>query len=79
MQQLAPEWQQGRDVYTVCLQCLLADPRVHVVNVGMRWPAEVDRTVAIVEGVAVPLDVAQLPRLMAGIYRLEDAEQSPPG
>jgi len=79
VQQLAPEWQQGRDVYTVCLQFLLADLRVHVVNVGMRWPEEVDRNVGIVEEFAPPLDVAQLPRLTAGIYRLEDAEQTPQG
>ena len=78
-QQLAPEWQEGRDVYTVCLQFLLADPRVHVVNVGMRWPGEVDRNVRIVEEFAAPLDVSQLPRLTAGIYRAEDAEQTPPG
>jgi aryl-alcohol dehydrogenase-like predicted oxidoreductase len=77
VQQLAPEWQQGRDIYTVCLQFLLADPRVHVVNVGMRWPDEVDRNVAIVEGFAAPLDVSQLPRLTADIYRAEDVEQTP--
>ena len=77
--QLAPEWQEGRDVYTVCLQFLLADPRVHVVNVGMRWPGEVDRNVRIVEEFAAPLDVSELPRLTAGIYRAEDAEQTPPG
>ncbi len=79
VQQLAPEWQQGRDVYTVCLQFLLADPRVHVVNVGMRWPEEVDRNVRIAEEFVAPLDVAQLPRLTAGIYRLEDTEQAPQG
>jgi len=78
-QQLAPEWQEGRDVYTVCLQFLLADLRVHVVNVGMRWPEEVDRNVRIVEEFVAPLDVAQLPRLTAGIYHLEDTEQAPQG
>ncbi len=78
-QQLAPQWQEGRDVYTVCLQFLLADPRVHVVNVGMRWPEEVDRNVRIVEEFVAPLDVAQLPRLTAGIYHLEDTEQAPQG
>jgi aryl-alcohol dehydrogenase-like predicted oxidoreductase len=79
VRQLAPEWQQGRDVYTVCLQFLLADPRVHVVNVGMRWPAEVDRNVRIAAEFVAPLDVAQLPRLTAGIYRLEDSERTPQG
>jgi len=79
VQQLAPEWQAGRDVYTVCLQFLLADPRVHVVNVGMRWPEEVDRNVRIVEEFVPPLDVTQLPRLTAGIYRLEDTERASPG
>lgn len=79
VEQLAPEWQQGRDVYTVCLQFLLADPRVHVVNVGMRWPEEVDRNARIVEEFDAPLDVAQLPRLTAGIYQLQDTERSPQG
>jgi aryl-alcohol dehydrogenase-like predicted oxidoreductase len=78
-QQLAPEWQQGRDIYTVCLQFLLADPRVHVLNVGMRWSEEVDRNVRIAEEFVAPLDVAELPRLTAGIYRLEDTEQTPQG
>lgn len=73
---LAPEWQQARDVYRVCLEFLLADPRVHVANVGMRWPEEVDRNVQIVEGFESSMDVSQLPRLTAGIYQAEDAEAS---
>lgn len=74
--QLAPEWQEGRDLYTVCLEFLLADPRVHVVNVGMRWPDEVERNVRIVEEFVAPLDVSHLPRLTAGVYRAEDAEHA---
>lgn len=77
VRQLAPEWQQGRDVYAVCLEFLLADPRVHVVNVGMRWPEEVDRNARIVEEFDAPLDVSELPRLTAGIYQAEDAEHTP--
>lgn len=71
---LAPEWQQGRDVYQVCLEFLLSDPRVHVVNVGMRWPEEVERNVRLADSFEPPLDVSQLPRLTAGIYRVEDEE-----
>lgn len=74
--QLAPEWQEGRDLYTVCLEFLLADPRVHVVNVGMRWPDEVERNVRIVKEFVAPLDVSHLPRLTAGVYRAEDAEHA---
>ncbi len=73
---LAPEWEQARDVYQVCLEFLLADPRVHVANVGMRWPEEVDRNVQIAEDFASSIDVSQLPRLTAGIYQAEDAEAS---
>jgi len=71
---LAPEWQEARDVYEVCLKFLLSDPRVHVALVGMRWPEEVERNVALVEAFAPPLDIADLPRLTAGIYRAEDEE-----
>jgi aryl-alcohol dehydrogenase-like predicted oxidoreductase len=77
VQQLAPEWQQARDIYTVCLEFLLADPRVHVVNVGMRWPEEVEQNVQIVEEFVAPLDTSQLPRLTAGIYQAQDAELQP--
>lgn len=71
---LAPEWQRERDVYQVCLEFLLSDPRVHVVNVGMRWPEEVERNVRLVESFKPQIDISQLPRLTAGIYRAEDEE-----
>lgn len=71
---LAPEWQQARDLYEVALKFVLADSRVHVPLVGMRWPAEVEKNVAIASSFTPPLDVANLPRLTAGIYRTEDEE-----
>jgi len=55
-------------------QSQLSDPRVHVANVGMRWPEEVERNVKLLETFTPPLDVSQLPRLTAGIYRAEDDE-----
>lgn len=70
---LGPEWPTA-EVYEVALKFVLSDSRVHVANVGMRWPAEVERNVALVESFEPPLDVADLPRLTAGIYRAEDAE-----
>lgn len=70
---LKPEW-PGEDIYTVALQFVLSDSRVHVANVGMRWPAEVDRNVDLVEAFWPPTDFADLPRLTAGIYRVEDEE-----
>ena len=70
---LKPEW-PGVDIYAVALQFVLSDSRVHVANVGMRWPAEVDRNVDLVEAFRPPTDFADLPRLTAGIYRVEDEE-----
>lgn len=71
---LVPEWQETHDIYKVCLEFVLSDPRVHVANVGMRWPEEVERNVKLVESFEPKLDVSKLPRLTAGIYKAEDAE-----
>ncbi len=71
---LVPEWQETQDVYEVCLKFVLSDPRVHVANIGMRWPEEVERNVRLIEDFEPPLDVSQLPRLTAGIYKAQDAE-----
>jgi aryl-alcohol dehydrogenase-like predicted oxidoreductase len=69
---LAPEWQGAHDLYDVALKFVLSDSRVHVANVGMRWPAEVARNVAIVESFQPAFDMADLPRLTAEIYRTDD-------
>jgi aryl-alcohol dehydrogenase-like predicted oxidoreductase len=61
-------------VYELALKFVLADSRVHVANVGMRWPHEVDRNVDLVEAFTPPADMAEMPRLTAGIYRAEDEE-----
>jgi aryl-alcohol dehydrogenase-like predicted oxidoreductase len=69
---LAPEWQQMHDLYDVALKYVLSDSRIHVVNVGMRWPEEVMQNVALVETFKPPFDMAQLPRLTATTYQAED-------
>ena len=51
-----------------------ADSRVHVANVGMRWPEEVDQDGGLATGFVPPTDLADLPRLTAGIYRAEDQD-----
>ena len=71
-QQLAPEWQAAHDLYEVAFKFVLSDSRVHLPIVGMRWPHEVARNVAIVAGFQPTYDMAQLPRLTAGIYQSED-------
>ncbi|MCB0185654.1 MAG: aldo/keto reductase [Caldilineaceae bacterium] len=71
-QHLAPGWQDANDLYTVALQFVLSDSRVHLPIVGMRWPEEVARNVALVENFQPSYDMAALPRLTAGIYRSED-------
>ena len=70
---LKPEWPES-EVYEVALKYVLSDSRVHVANVGMRWPHEVDQNVALVESFTPPFDAADLPRLTAGIYRTADEE-----
>lgn len=72
---LAPEWDAAHDLYDACLRYVLSDSRVHVPIVGMRWPAEVDRNVALAE-VEPAFDIAGLPRMTAGIYQAEDAEMA---
>jgi aryl-alcohol dehydrogenase-like predicted oxidoreductase len=71
---LVPEWPAAKDIYEVCLEFVLSDSRVHAPIVGMRWPAEVDRNVALVESFRPEFDIAELPRMTAGIYQAEDAE-----
>jgi len=72
---LAPEWQQARDIYEVSLKFVLSDSRVHAAIVGMRWPAEVERNVALVESYQPDFDLADLPRMTAAVYEAEDSER----
>jgi aryl-alcohol dehydrogenase-like predicted oxidoreductase len=71
---LAPEWQQARDLYQVCLEFVLSDSRVHAPIVGMRWPHEVDRNIELLENFVPPIDFAELPRMTADVYKAEDSE-----
>ena len=76
MRFLKPDWAAG-DIYELALKFVLSDSRVHVANVGMRWPLEVDRNVDLVESFEPPFDVAELPRLTAGIYQADDNDPIP--
>ena len=78
-QYLAPEWQTAHDLYEASLKFVLSDSRVHVANVGMRWPEEVARNVAMVESFQPTFDMAHLPRLTAEIYKTDDAMHSANG
>jgi aryl-alcohol dehydrogenase-like predicted oxidoreductase len=69
---IAPGWQEAHDLYTVALKYVLSDSRVHVANVGMRWPEEVALNVALVESFQPPFDMAELPRMTAHIYETDD-------
>jgi aryl-alcohol dehydrogenase-like predicted oxidoreductase len=68
---LAPQW-SAQDIYAVALKFVLADSRVHVANVGMRWPSEVQDNLKLVESFQPDFDIANLPRWTAEIYRTED-------
>lgn len=69
---LAPAWQEAHDLYEVALKFVLSDSRVHVANVGMRWPHEVAANVAVASTFEPPFDMAALPRMTAHIYKTED-------
>jgi aryl-alcohol dehydrogenase-like predicted oxidoreductase len=73
LRHLQPAWPEAQ-VVEVALKYVLADSRVHVANVGMRWPQEVDQNVDLAERFRPPdgFDVAALPRLTAGVYRAAD-------
>jgi aryl-alcohol dehydrogenase-like predicted oxidoreductase len=73
---LAPGWQQVHDLYEVSLKFVLSDSRVHAGIVGMRWPAEVARNAALVQGWQPPFDFAAMPRLTFEVYKAEDLDQA---
>lgn len=69
---IAPCWHEAHDLYEVALKFVLSDRRVHVANVGMRWPEEVKKNVALVESFRPAFDMADLPRGTAAVYQAED-------
>ncbi|NBD24713.1 aldo/keto reductase [Paenibacillus glycinis] len=73
LERLEPSWLEAADPFEVCLKFLLSDSRVGVINVGMRWPSEVQRNVALVDRYEPSFDIAELPRLTAKIYETDDA------
>ena len=73
---LAPEWIAARDPYDVCLRFVLSDPRVHNALVGVRWPHEVDRNLAVAEDFAADIDLSTVPLRTAGIYKEQDMRKS---
>jgi len=73
---LLPELASACDLNEACLKFVLADSRVHVANVGMRWPEEVEKNVRLVDEFVPALDVAELPRGTNKVYDAMDAEQA---
>jgi aryl-alcohol dehydrogenase-like predicted oxidoreductase len=69
---LAPQWHEAHDLYDVALKFVLSDSRVHIANVGMRWPAEVEKNVALASSFQPPFDMVDLPRMTAKIYQTDD-------
>ena len=72
---IAPRWDEAHDVYEVALKFVLSDSRVHVANIGMRWPEEVAKNVALAESFVPQFDMAELPRMTAHIYATDDVMQ----
>jgi aryl-alcohol dehydrogenase-like predicted oxidoreductase len=72
---LLPELEAACDLNEICLKFVLSDSRVHVANVGMRWPDEVDRNVRLVDAFEPTFDVARLPRGTNKVYDAMDADR----
>lgn len=72
---IAPRWDEAHDMYGVALKFVLSDSRVHVANIGMRWPEEVAKNVALAESFVPQFDMAELPRMTAHIYATDDVMQ----
>ena len=75
---IVPGWDEAHNLYEVALKYVLSDSRVHVANVGMRWPEEVAKNVALVESFVPAYDMADLPRMTAHIYQTDDEQQGIP-
>jgi aryl-alcohol dehydrogenase-like predicted oxidoreductase len=71
---LVPGGEIPGGTWELALKFLLSDSRVHVANIGMRWPHEVRQNVDLVDNFVPPVDLAELPRSARGIYRVEDED-----
>jgi len=69
---LAPHLPE-KDLYEIALKFVLSDSRLASGIVGMRWPAEVERNVQLVEAFVPPVDFATMPRLTFEVYKADDA------
>jgi aryl-alcohol dehydrogenase-like predicted oxidoreductase len=69
---IAPKWHDANDIYEAALKFVLSDSRVHVANIGMRWPEEVKRNMSLLRSFESSFDMADLPRLTAHIYKTDD-------
>lgn len=69
---LAPGWHEAHSIYEVALKYVLGDSRVHVANVGMRWPHEVEMNMELLRNYEPPIDMADMPRWTAQIYKSQD-------
>ncbi|MEN2738401.1 aldo/keto reductase [Microbacterium sp. X-17] len=69
---LAPGWQSANDLYEVALKFVLSDSRISAGIVGMRWPEEVARNVALLDGWTPETDFATMPRLTFEVYKAGD-------
>ncbi|MBW7459434.1 aldo/keto reductase, partial [Paenibacillus sepulcri] len=72
LEHLAPGLLASEDIYALCLKFLLSDSRVHMLNVGARWPEEVERNVRLLDEFVPEFDIADLPRFTGKIYESDD-------
>lgn len=65
---LEPKWIEAANTYEFCLKFVLSDSRVHMANVGMRWPEEVKMNVDFIDNLEPNVDIADMPRTIGAIY-----------
>jgi aryl-alcohol dehydrogenase-like predicted oxidoreductase len=72
LEYIGPELLKAENMYELCLKFVLSDTRVHMANVGMRWPDEIRKNVKFVDEFSPVYDMSKLPRLTAAIYKTDD-------
>jgi len=72
MESLEPAISDTIDLNELCLKFIFSDSRVHMANIGMRFPEEVMKNVELLNRYEPSMDLAQTPRMIGTLYKEED-------
>jgi len=69
---LCPEWNENNRASMVSLAFGLSDSRVHMLNIGMRTPASIERNMKFLNEFMPKFDIAEVPVTTGAIYKSDD-------